>query len=131
MNLDQILKECDLFDQLKEKATGGEWRAQVQEHCKDWYEILSPGAPGMDIAKVAPWSGHVEANAKFIAQAHNWDSTFTIRQLLSQVKVLTEALNYYALEGSHHLINNPPGSVTADKGHAAREALKKSKEMEK
>lgn len=96
------------FDRVRDylsKASPPPWIDRVQESCRDWHEILSAESPGMDIARVAPWSGAVEANAHFIAQVrtdlpllldHIEDQEKKIQELTTLVEEAVEDIKSWA-----------------------------------
>lgn len=92
MNLDKILQDALEYEKIRDAATPGEWISILQEDNKSWHEIYSTEFPGLDIAKIVPWMGHVEANATFIAAAKNYDCVSVIKQLVERVKELEKEL---------------------------------------
>ncbi len=65
------------------------WSSKKDQQARDWHEVWSLNNPGMDVARLPPWSNYVEANAGFIAAAPQ-----IIRDLLDRLKIAEEALDY-------------------------------------
>lgn len=83
IDLDQIKKQL-------EEISPWPWKAKLDEQAKSWHELWSNGSPGMDIARLPPWSTHVEANAAFIAQAPS-----LVAALVKEVERLSAVIEHH------------------------------------